>query len=154
MPSKLIALAAAALIAATSLVPVAQAAENRNAMWIKYRQGAYTVLGTQFGIMGSMASGKAPFDAKEFQLRAERAAFMGQIVPEVFPAGSDAGAPTKAKPEIWKQPDEFKKLMDDLQVKLAALSKASASGNLDTIKPAFGAAGQACKACHDKFKND
>jgi cytochrome c556 len=35
-------------------------------------------------------------------------------------------------------------------VKLAAAAK---TGNLDSVKTAFGAAGQ-CKACHDDFRKD
>ena len=36
-------------------------------------------------------------------------------------------------------------------VKLQAATK---TGNLDQIKAAFGPVGQACKACHDNFRND
>ncbi len=121
---------------------------------IKYRQAAYTVLYNNFGPLGAMASGKMPYDAKAFQLRADRVAFMTTITPDVFPAVSKSGAPTKAKPEIWDNQPEFNKLMKDLTDKTAALAVAAKSNNLDTIKPAFGAAAQACKACHDKYKAD
>jgi cytochrome c556 len=121
---------------------------------IAYRKAAYTVLYNNFGPLGAMASGKMPYDAKLFQSRAERVAFMATITPDVFPAVSKSGAPTKAKPEIWDNQAEFTKLMKDLTDKTAALAVASKSGNLDTIKPAFGAAAQTCKACHDKYKAD
>jgi cytochrome c556 len=67
---------------------------------------------------------------------------------------SKSGAPTKAKAAIWDNKAEFDKLKKDLGEKTAALSAAAKSGNLETIKPAFGAATQACKACHDKYKED
>jgi cytochrome c556 len=121
---------------------------------IAYRKAAYTVLYNNFGPLGAMASGKMPYDAKLFQSRAERVAFMATITPDVFPSVSKSGAPTKAKPEIWDNQAEFTKLMKDLTDKTAALAVASKSGNLDTIKPAFGAAAQTCKACHDKYKAD
>ncbi|MEY3464903.1 MAG: cytochrome c [Gammaproteobacteria bacterium] len=130
------------------------AQDARVAQQIKYRQGAYTVLGAQFGMMGAMASGKAPFDANAFRVAAERAAFMSTVVPDVFPAGSDVGN-TKAKADIWKNQAEFQKLMTDLRDKTAALSAAAkTANNVDAVKAAFGAAGQACKACHDKYKAD
>jgi cytochrome c556 len=148
-----LATAALAIVAVTVAAPSWSQA-NRGAQLIKYRQSTYSVLGTQFGIMGAMASGKAPYDAKVFQLAAERAAYMSTIAADTFAAGSDTGAPTKARPEIWSQQAEFQKLIKDLQDRTAALATAARSGNLDTVKPAFGAAGQACKACHDKYKLD
>jgi cytochrome c556 len=153
-PLKRLALAAAVLFATTTLAPAVQAAGDPNAQAIKYRQSAYTVLAAQFGYMGAVVGGKMPYDAKAFQLRAERSVVMGQILPEVFPAGSDKGAPTEAKPEIWQQQVEFKKLLADTQDKLGALSKTAAGGNLEAIKPVFAAAAESCKTCHKKFKND
>ena len=42
-----------------------------------------------------------------------------------------------------------KKLQDEM-VKLQAAAKGN---NLDTLKAAFGPVGQACKGCHDDFRN-
>jgi cytochrome c556 len=130
-------------------------AQNKQAeQAIKYRQAAYTVLGTNFGIAAAMATGKMPYDAKAFQTRVDRTAYMATIVPETFGPGTDAGAPTKAKKEIWSNQAEFQKLMKDMQDKTAALAVAAKTNDLEKIKPAFGAAGQSCKACHDKYKAD
>jgi len=142
-----------ALVLAVLALPAT--AQNKQAeQAIKYRQAAYTVLGTNFGIAAAMATGKMPYDAKAFQTRVDRTAYMATIVPETFAAGTDAGAPTKAKKEIWTSQAEFQKLMKDMQDKTAALAVAAKSNDLEKIKPAFGAAGQSCKACHDKFKAD
>lgn len=118
---------------------------------IKYRKSLYTVIYNNFGPMGAMASGKAPFDAAVFQRNATRVAFLSSIAPDVFPEVSRAGD-TKAKPEIWANRAEFDKLMKDFQDKSNALATASKAGTLDGVKAAFGAAAGACKACHDKFK--
>lgn len=142
-----------ALVLAVLALPAT--AQNKQAeQAIKYRQAAYTVLGTNFGIAAAMATGKMPYDAKAFQTRVDRTAYMATIVPETFGPGTDAGAPTKAKKEIWTSQAEFQKLMKDMQDKTAALAVAAKSNDLEKIKPAFGAAGQSCKACHDKFKAD
>jgi cytochrome c556 len=129
------------------------AQDARVAGQVKLRQSAYTVLGAQMGIMGNMLQGRVPYDAKAFQIAAERAAFMATVVPDVFPAGS-MNASSKAKAELWSNAAEFQKLMNDLQTRTAALVTAAQSGNLETIKPALGATGASCKACHDKYKAD
>ena len=152
-PRAMIACALVAVLAVAAL-GVAEAQQNRAAQQIKYRQAAYTVLGTQFGIMGAMAQGRAPWDAKAFATAAERAAFIATVTPDTFPAGSDSGAPTKAKPEIWRNEAEFGRMLNDLQAKTAALATAAKGGNADAAKAALGAAGQTCKACHDKYKLD
>jgi cytochrome c556 len=141
-------------VIAVAALGVAEAQQNRAAQQIKYRQAAYTVLGTQFGIMGAMAQGRAPWDAKAFATAAERAAFIATVTPDTFPAGSESGAPTKAKSEIWRNEAEFGRMMNDLQAKTAALATAAKGGNADAAKAALGAAGQTCKACHDKYKLD
>jgi cytochrome c556 len=78
---------------------------------------------------------------------------MAPMVLEGFGPGTDKGAPTKAKPEIWTKMDDFKsKLakMNEEATKLAAISK---TGSFDEIKKQFGATGASCKACHDDYKN-
>lgn len=150
--------AAAALVCLLSVgalvATVAEAQQNRAAQQIKYRQAVYTVLGAQFGAMGAMARGNAPWDAKAFATAADRAAFMATVAPDTFPAGSDTGAATEAKPDIWKNPEDFSRLMRDLQDKTRALAAAAKGGDQAAAKAALGAAGQTCKACHDKYKAD
>ncbi|MBU6378389.1 MAG: cytochrome c [Gammaproteobacteria bacterium] len=144
---------AAAALAVVALAQSAMAQDARVAQQVKLRQSAYTVLGAQMGQMGAMASGRAPFDAATFRTAAERAAFMGAYVSELFPAGSTSPA-SKAKAELWQQQADFQKLMKDMQAKTAALANVAKGGDLEAIKPAFGAAGASCKACHDKYKAD
>lgn len=147
------ALVCLALVALIGLAQTASAQDARVAQQVKLRQAAYTVLGAQMGQMGAMASGRAPFEANAFRAAAERAAFVGNYVPELFPAGS-VSASSKAKAEIWQQQADFQKLMKDMQAKTAALANVAKGGDLEAIKPAFGAAGATCKACHDKYKAD
>lgn len=148
-------LRASATLAFSLLIaaPAAHAQDARAAQQVKLRQSAYTVLGAQMGLMGAMASGRAPYDAAAFRTAAERAAFIANYVPELFPAGS-VTPNSKAKAELWQQQADFQKLMKDMQAKTAALATAARSNDLETIKPAFGATGGSCKACHDKYKAD
>jgi cytochrome c556 len=39
-----------------------------------------------------------------------------------------------------------------MQLAVVDLNKAAQSGDLESIKKAFGAAGATCKGCHDDFK--
>ena len=153
-PRRRLAAFALAATAAVGLAAVAHAQQNRAAQQIKYRQAVYTVLGTQFGIMGAMAQGRAPWDAKAFATAADRAAFISTVAPDTFPPGSESGAPTEAKPEIWRNQEEFGRMMRDLQDKTRALAVAAKSGDQNAAKAALGAAGQTCKACHDRYKAD
>lgn len=142
-----------AVAACIGAAGVASAQDARAAQQVKLRQSAYTVLGAQMGLMGAMASGRAPYDASTFRTASERAALMANYVPELFPAGSITSS-SKAKPELWQQSADFQRLMRDMQTKTATLVNVARGGDLEAIKPAFAATGATCKACHDKYKAD
>jgi cytochrome c556 len=69
-----------------------------------------------------------------------------------FGPGTDTGAPTKAKPEIWKEQAKFKQLQEALRVETGKLASVAGSG-LDGLKGQLGATGKACTNCHDDFRN-
>lgn len=150
----LVTLVALGLSATVAIQAVAQNKPSRADQLTKYRQSIFTVIGTNFGALVPVIQGKAPYDAKDFAMRADRVAYMAQMAHEGFVPDSKDGKPSKAKAEIWTQQAEFDKLLKDLVERSRALATASQAGNLDQIKPAFGAVGQACKACHDKYKAD
>ncbi|MCB1624102.1 MAG: cytochrome c [Pseudomonadales bacterium] len=131
-------------------------APSVSAQQIEYRQAMYTVMAGNFAPLGAMATGKAPFNAKEAQKRAERVAYISNMLSEGFPPGSNQakGTHTHAKPEIWSNRAEFDKLMKNLQTETAALVVATRTGDEAKFKPAAAATGKACKACHDKFKQE
>ena len=141
-----------ACFAITALGADQAQAPNPAEQQIKYRKALYTVMAGNFGPVYAMASGKAPYDAAALAKRAERVSFIAGILPEAFPPGSGSGAPTRALPGIWEKRAEFDQLMQDLGDRAAALVSAARTGDLKQIQPAVGALGDACKACHDKFK--
>ncbi len=70
-----------------------------------------------------------------------------------FPHGTgpEAGK-TRALPEIWTKPADFKaaqKLFSDAAPKLLA---AASAGDLHAVKSTYGDLGKACKNCHDTFR--
>lgn len=119
---------------------------------IKYRQGVFRVIGWNFGSMAAMVKGKKPYDAEVFARNAEIVAFMSRLPLEGFTPGSETGD-TKAKPEIWLNMDDFKAKLEKMQQEVDALAKVARTGNLENSKAQLGEAGQACKACHDEYRN-
>ena len=117
----------------------------------KYRQSVMTVMGTHFGRIDAMVNGRAPFDAKVAQDSAHVVATMSTLPWPVFTPDTEA-LKTRAKPEIWKEGAKFKESYEKLMAETVKLEVAAKTGNLDTIKAAFGAAGGSCKNCHDSFQ--
>ena len=71
---------------------------------------------------------------------------------EGFTPGWDQGAPTKAKPEIWKEPGKFKELQDKLIEETGELATVAKNGDEAALKAQVGATGKACSNCHDDFR--
>lgn len=141
-------------IAFTSLIAVpfsaqAQFAKVEDA--VKYRQSAFTVMATHFARVGAVVKGEKPYDKAAVEADVAIVEMMSKLPWPAFPAGSDI-ANSKARPEIWKEQDKFKAASEKTSSEVAKLSAAAKSGDLNTIKVAFGAVGQSCKACHDDFR--
>jgi cytochrome c556 len=148
-----VAVAVATAFAGYSLEGLAQERpQTKEEQAIKYRQSVYKVILWNFGPMAGMAQGKIPYDAADFAKRAERVATMAPMLLEGYPRGSGSGAPTRAKAEIWDNFDEFTRLMHDMENKAAALADVAKEGSLEKSRAAVGELGDACKACHDKYR--
>lgn len=119
---------------------------------IKYRQGAFTVMGNHFGRVAAMAQGRVPFDAKAAAENAGIVATMAKLPFQGFGDGTDKGLPHRAKTEVWKEQPKFRAAAEKMQAEAAKLDAAAKTGNLDAIKAAVGAVGGSCKACHDDFR--
>ncbi len=144
------ALAFAAAAIGVSATAFAQFEKAEDA--IKYRQSALFVVGQHFGRIGAMANGKEPYDAKAAQENADIVASLAHLPWVAFGPGTDKGAHTKAKPNIWTEQVKFKELSDKMQTATTQLVAAAKTNNLDNLKAAFGDAGKSCKACHDNYR--
>jgi len=120
---------------------------------VKYRKNALFVMQQNFGRLGAMATGKAPFDAKVAADSAAVADFLARLPWAAFAEGTDKGD-TRAKPEIWKEPAKFKEYADKMQAEMSKLATAAKTGNLDSIKTAVSATGGTCKTCHDAYRKE
>lgn len=140
-------------LAVTALSAPAMAQFQKPEDAVKYRKAAFTVMGAHFGRIGAMASGRAPFDAKVAADNAAIVETMSKLPFAGFVAGSDKGD-TRALPAIWTEEAKFKEASEKMQAEVARLAVAAKTGNLDSVKTAFGAAGQSCKACHDNYRKE
>ena len=128
----------------------AQFAKTEDA--IKYPQSAMSVIGAHFSRMGAVVKGEAPYAKDAFEQNANIVAMLIPLPWDAFMvAGSDKGSATK--PEALAQKDKFMELAKANQAEVAKLATVAKGGDLNAIKPQFGAAGASCKACHDLYRN-
>ena len=120
---------------------------------IKYRRSAMTVMAAHFGVLGAMANGRIPFDAQAAARNADIVAVMSKLPFAGFTPGTENGD-TKAKADIWMEPEKFKDRAGKMQEAVAKLDAAAKTGDVDALKKAFGPAAQSCKACHDDFRKN
>ena len=104
--------------------------------------------------MGAMAQGKVPYDAAEFAKRADRVAMIAPLLSEGFPAETKGLPNSELKPEMWANRADFDAKMQDLVDRSATLATVAKPGDFAQSKAAFFDTANACKACHDKYKND
>ena len=81
---------------------------------IKYRQGAFSVMGWNFGVIVDMIKGKRQYNQSDVARRAQVIADVSRVPLEGFVTVSHAGS-TKARPEIWTNYADFKKKMKLMQ---------------------------------------
>jgi cytochrome c556 len=120
---------------------------------IQYRQGIFKAQRWNLVPMAMMVQGKMPYDQAAFLMRAQRLDQVSKMAWDGFGPGTDAGAPTKAKPEIWSDAAGFKQAADAFQAETPKLVAAAQSGNMDQIKAAFQGVVKTCDNCHDKFRS-
>ena len=116
---------------------------------IDYRQSVFTVMGNHFTRINAVVKGEVPYNKEEVAKNAAIVAMMSTLPWQAFGPGTEGG---KAKPEVWSDHAKFKSASEKMQLAVVDLNKAAQSGDLESIKKAFGAAGATCKGCHDDFK--
>lgn len=139
------------LIAATTLAMLAaptfaDEAENM----IKYRQAIMKAIGGHSGASSQIVRGKV--DAwDDLATHANALAALNADLVRLFPEGSDFGE-TRAKEAVWADPDKFARVANDARDATAAFAKAVKAGKREEVAEAFKAVGQACKGCHQDFR--
>lgn len=127
----------------------AQFAKTEDA--IKYRQSVMFLIGQHFSRMGAVVKGEQPYNKDAFVQNAVLVDTLYKLPLEAFMApGSDKGS--KMKADALTQKDKFAQLHKATETELGKLASVAKGGDLNAIKPQFGATGATCKACHDAYR--
>ena len=118
---------------------------------IEYREHTMEAVGGHMQAIVDILKQKVPFTS-HLALHANALADLSEIAPTLFPEGSEGG---DALPEIWEDVDDFaERLMafeeaaNDLQATIAG------GGEMGAVGAAVQSLGQACKGCHDNFRDE
>ncbi len=118
---------------------------------VAYRQAVMETMAWQFHPMLDMMQGKMDYDAKEFQMYAQRLAFLTELSSEGFTPDTKK-VRSSVKKALWKQLDDVKQRFDEFQQLSAQLAEVAISGDQEKIKPLFMKVGDSCKSCHDRYE--
>jgi cytochrome c556 len=117
------------------------------------RQGLFRVQAFAFGPVGAMLK-DAPFDASTVLKEAPRIEMTSSMIPEVFLLDTRTfDVKTKARREIWTKIADFEQKAKDLNTAATELETAAKTGDRAVTLKAIEKVGQACKSCHDDYKD-
>ncbi len=117
----------------------------------KYRQGVMRTVGGHMSSLAAILRGQVYGDNLGFH--ATGMADLAKIVPTIFPEGSGVSK-SEALPDIWENPDDFKAAVDEFVKAANGIAAAADDGDMSAIGPAMKSLGQACKGCHDNFREE
>jgi cytochrome c556 len=142
-----------AVVAGLALAATQVFAQAKPEQQIEYRKASMTILGRSTAALGAMAKGDVPFNKDVAERHANLIAGLSDLplTAGAYGPGTDKGAPTKADPKIWSQPDKFKAAYDKFTVAAKALPAAAADQK--TLASALGDLGKTCKGCHDDYRS-
>jgi cytochrome c556 len=146
-------IAIASLVAGLTAAPLALSHLDSTQFYQSYRQSVYAILGANFGPMSSMIKGEMPWDTAAFAGMATDLATVSKLnVARGFEPGTEGGK-TRAKPELWKNMDDFDAKWAALGEESEKLALVAATGDKKAILQQFQKTGGACKSCHDDYKS-
>ncbi|MBR3369874.1 MAG: cytochrome c [Rhodobacteraceae bacterium] len=121
---------------------------------IGQRQGQFNLIVHNFAVLGGMAQGRVDYDATLAQTAADNLFHITRHdQSRLWPEGTDAQSvdSTRALPAIWENLDDFVSKFADLQMAAENVQTVAGDG-LDALRPAVGALGGACQACHQTYR--
>ena len=115
---------------------------------VEYRQEVMSAIGGTMGALAKILRQEVdrPNDIAPL---AGALAELAEAAQSVFPEGSEGG---DALPEIWEEPEDFAERLTTFRDAASAFREAANSGDMAQIGPAVGEVGQACRGCHNRFR--
>jgi cytochrome c556 len=117
---------------------------------IETRQAGQDLVISIVNDMKAAVAAKA--DVKPFADQANAMSRWFHNFPNLFPAGTESGHDTKAKPEVFSDPTGFAKAADVTSAAAASLAAAAKTGDQEAFVTQFKALGQTCGACHREYR--
>ena len=150
MRRKIISTVLAAVLTAGLTAPIAAEPSAEDAY--KYRESIMTSLKGHAGAI-SMQTRGLDGDPSHISSHAQAIANLGAELSSIFPEGSDV-EDSEALPIIWEEPEKFAEALAKAEEAMAALGAAASDNDLETIGLAFKNVGQACKGCHERYREE
>ncbi|NEX21921.1 cytochrome c [Thiorhodococcus mannitoliphagus] len=123
---------------------------------IETRQAGYTFMGWNMGKIKANLQGD--YNAEQVKAAADTiAAIANSGMGALYGPGTDkdiGDVKTRVKPELFENMQDVGKLAGDFTKAADNLAEVAAGGDESAVKAAFGDLGQACKACHKKYRAD
>ena len=151
MTARLIALAVAGAFAATAFAAPLKPEEQ-----IKFRKAGYGFMAWNMGRIKNSLEGSYNKD-EVAKAAAAVAAVSNAGLGALFGPGTDKDlgeVKTRVKPEFFQEQDKVKDLALAFNREANELAKVAAGGDAAAVKAQFGKTGEACKACHDRYRKD
>jgi cytochrome c556 len=139
----------ACVLGSLLLVAAASWAQDDEAV-IGYRQKVMEAQGANMGAIGDILKFNLPYQ-KDISGHAQALGVSARMIAAAFEKPVSAGK-TDAKPEIWKNWDEFKADADKLAEASDELAKVAAGTDMNAIMAQVKKVGGACGKCHESFR--
>jgi cytochrome c556 len=120
---------------------------------LSQRQAIFKKMTKTLEPLGLVARGRKDYVRGEFAEGAQTLKDLSSQ-PWVFFSADGNYPPTRAKPEVWSQPEKFKQAQTDFQATVDKLVVVSGSADLPAVSQAVDAVQKSCKSCHDQFRNE
>lgn len=104
-----------------------------------------------FEPMGMMVRGRDSYDKAQFLQHSQALQTLSTQPWQYFTPDSNY-SPTRAKPDVWDKPVEFKQAQQKFENAAAKLAATAKVGDIDLIRHDFDAVEDSCKACHQQFR--
>ncbi len=148
MKGRVIKLCGVALAAAIGFAGIAGLSQAQTDV-IKQRQADMKANGASMKAINGILEASGP--AADVAAEATKINAKAMEIATLFPTGSDQGD-TKAKPEIWQDPDDFAAKLKALQDESAMLVTAANGGDMAAVKAQYDKLGGTCGGCHKIYK--
>ncbi len=121
---------------------------------VKERMDNMASMGKALGAVADMFKGKRKFDPKVVSQTGDIVIKHSKSLASLFPdtKASRGSVHSEALPAVWEKNEAFNELAKSLADKAQKLKEASSSGDLKTIRSAFGQTAKVCSACHEDFR--